>query len=935
MKKRQHILILILFTLWVSFSFAQYPQHFTYDNENGLPSNEVYRIVQDNKSFIWIGCDAGLFKFDGVRYTSYKCKTQNSKSISNLTLAPSGVIYCVNFQDQIFYLENDTLKELSHQFQKISNIALNKYGLLYINHSNGISVFHPETKDWRSIDGITDFTRSVVVNDQNKVYFLVKNGLAKFADGKISFYEFPNEINIASNFLLICHQNNVWIFKRDGSVLYTLKNEKLTKNISPNLLFALKNRKVTSLKSLPDGKLWICTYNGIICYNTQKDSIQIFYPNISFSDVLIDRESNYWFTTLQAGILRVSNLNSIVWNSSHSNISNEKLTHIATDGTNIYFSSINGTIGKLNATSHLLQTFFTDKNTDIESFNFDTNNNTLFFHSQNKSYSLKDDKISEAPFQKNALKHIVYTPPFYFLGSSIGLYVETEKYKSKISESWIRQLAWNNQKQTLYAATNKGFQIFKQTQNQWVCTDTLFKNTQIVSIDFDENNSKIFALTFDGKIYSISDDNSVTQTTRLPQNVQGNKLKHYENNLFIASNKGVWICDLSQKQWNNLNALSGLASENVQDLIILNKNLWLATGKGLQKIPLENQAEKPLAKVYLKNALDNPKLNYKQSLILYPEASIYASNGNFEYAYRINKNEWIKLPATVEQIEIPIIPVGDFEVELKVIDHLGRNSENTIILKGFVAPPFWQTWWFFTIVILLVSALVFFIVKNVIANIRNRERAKSELLNSQLKAIRAQMNPHFMYNTLNSIQDLILQNDIKSTNYYLSKFSALMRQILAFSEEEKILLSEETEMLENYLELEKLRFGEEFSFTISVDDTIDATRTYIPSLIVQPFVENAIKHGLLHKKDAKKLTVYFSFKEPFLEIEVEDNGVGRKRAAEIKQRSGFSNQSFSTQAVQKRLELLNKSGQYDIEIYTHDTEKENKTGTRVVIKIRL
>ncbi len=932
----------ILFSCFV-VCHAQYPQHFTYDNENGLPSNEVYSIEQDKKGFIWFGCDAGLFKFDGVRYTAYKCATQNSKSISNLTFSVDERLYCLNFQDQIFYVEKDALRELKHTLQKISNIAADKNGLLYVNHANGISVFNPKTKEWKSINGITDFTRSVVVNDKNEVYFLCQNGLAKFNGEKIKLYQFPdNTKNVSSHFRLVYHQNDAWVFKRDSAFFYMLKNEQLIQNKNKNLSIALQYRKVTNLKSLSDGNLWIATYNGIIRYDTNNDSATVFYPELSFSDALLDREGNYWFTSLQTGILRVPNLNYVVWNASaalstnkNETLKNEKLTHLATDGTSVYFSTLNGTIGALNASSNELKAFHTGKNADVECLFFDITEQRLIFNSQNQSYTLKNDAITKIPFQTNAIKTIHHVPPFYFLGTSSGLYAESNNQREKISDVWTRQLIWNEQKQLLYAATNQGLQLLQQKQNEWICTDTLFPKTQIVSIDFDEKTQQLFALTFNGKIYSISDAKQTNLAAQLSEDAQPNRLKHYQNKLCVASNKGVWIYDLEKREWNNLNGLSGLASENVQDLLILENNLWLATGKGLQKIPLNINSEKPLAKVYLKNQKNDVRLNYGQSLILFPEVSSYTSNGNFEYFYRINQNEWLKLPATVEQIEIQNLPSGNFEIDLNANDHLNRNSENTIVIKGYVSPPYWKTWWFVLMCVTFLGLIVVLIVKKIIANIRQREQQKTQVVNSQLTALKAQMNPHFIFNVLNSIKSYIYENDKDKAADYLDDFSDLIRRTLEASETQYTDLADEIKLIKLYIELEAMMLGGDFSYTIDVDNSLDY-QLKIPALILQPYIENAFKHGLRHKEGTKKLNLVFKkIGHNGIQVEITDNGIGRVEAQKINDAATHKKISFATQAIEKRMALINAQKKQTITSETIDLydDTNNAVGTKIMVRI--
>ncbi len=249
---------------------------------------------------------------------------------------------------------------------------------------------------------------------------------------------------------------------------------------------------------------------------------------------------------------------------------------------------------------------------------------------------------------------------------------------------------------------------------------------------------------------------------------------------------------------------------------------------------------------------------------------------------------------------------------------------------------FYQNWWFFLLIGLAGVLLSLFIFILIIKNIKKKARIKNELVSSQLTAIRAQMNPHFMYNTLNSIQDLILKSDLKNTNYYLSKFSSLMRKVLEFSENEKIILNEEIEMLNDYLELEKLRFGNEFNYSISVAGKIDLHQTHVPSLIIQPFVENAIKHGLLHRKGEKKLALNFELINEQLIIVIEDNGVGRKRSAEIKSRNQLQHRSFATGAVQKRLSLLNNNGINLIKYNITDLVFNNDpAGTKVEIIVSI
>jgi len=222
-----------------------------------------------------------------------------------------------------------------------------------------------------------------------------------------------------------------------------------------------------------------------------------------------------------------------------------------------------------------------------------------------------------------------------------------------------------------------------------------------------------------------------------------------------------------------------------------------------------------------------------------------------------------------------------------------------------------------------------------------KERAKQM---SELKAIRSQMNPHFIFNALNSIQDFIMLSEKENAQHYLGKFATLMRGFLESSSKETISLDKELTLLESYIELEGLRLGEEFNYEVIFDEKIDEEELEdieVPPLLIQPYLENAFKHGLLHKTGSKKLTLAFDKIEKdklhFLQLKITDNGVGREKTMEINARKAKTHQSFATQATTERLELMKNQSlsNKSIEVQINDLkdEHQNAKGTEVVILI--
>ena len=229
------------------------------------------------------------------------------------------------------------------------------------------------------------------------------------------------------------------------------------------------------------------------------------------------------------------------------------------------------------------------------------------------------------------------------------------------------------------------------------------------------------------------------------------------------------------------------------------------------------------------------------------------------------------------------------------------------------------------------------ILQNQLAETEKLLAAEKKVSESELKALKSQMNPHFIFNALNSIQMQFMYGDKLIANEQLNNFTYLTRQILEISGKKSIPIADEIEILTKYLELEQLRFKKDFTYSINVSDKIDEDFHKIPPMLIQPIIENSIKHGLLHQKGDKKVQIHFDIddKESHLICTIIDNGIGRQKSAEIKAKNNPMHHSFSTKAIEQRLDLLNEKLQlHNLIAYTDLVSDENEVnGTQVVIKI--
>ncbi|RKN83528.1 tetratricopeptide repeat protein [Ulvibacterium marinum] len=216
----------------------------------------------------------------------------------------------------------------------------------------------------------------------------------------------------------------------------------------------------------------------------------------------------------------------------------------------------------------------------------------------------------------------------------------------------------------------------------------------------------------------------------------------------------------------------------------------------------------------------------------------------------------------------------------------------------------------------------------------SKARLSEELQTLEMKALRAQMNPHFLFNSLNSINTMILNDENENASRYLSKFSKLVRLLLENSEQPMVSLKDEMDMLETYIQLEALRFNNKLEYQINIDEHIDQESTMLPSMVMQPFVENAIWHGLLHKDNKGLLTISITEEDNKLHCSIIDNGVGREKSVTLKQEGGLKKKSMGIKITADRLKILTHQKIQDvINIIDLKDENQNAVGTQVNLQI--
>lgn len=288
------------------------------------------------------------------------------------------------------------------------------------------------------------------------------------------------------------------------------------------------------------------------------------------------------------------------------------------------------------------------------------------------------------------------------------------------------------------------------------------------------------------------------------------------------------------------------------------------------------------------------------------------------------------------------VPGGDYKFQLQVANNEGDWTGETLEVPVHISIPWWQSWWFRIAFFLVLAAILYAAYEYRIRAVRKKDKIRSEyekkLANVEMSALLAQMNPHFLFNSLNSIDSYIIKNESKKASEYLNNFARLMRLILQNSRSNYISLKDELEALDLYLQMESLRFRDKFDYCIDVDERINTESIVLPPLLIQPYVENAIWHGLMHKRDGVRGKVHLSLSkiENQIHCVIEDNGIGREKAMELAARKhGPRRHSMGMQITADRMEMINKLYNTTTSVLVTDLKDdgENAVGTRVELTI--
>ncbi|WP_367388798.1 histidine kinase [Lewinella sp. LCG006] len=451
-------------------------------------------------------------------------------------------------------------------------------------------------------------------------------------------------------------------------------------------------------------------------------------------------------------------------------------------------------------------------------------------------------------------------------------------------------------------------------------------------------------------IYLLRGDSLTIWSER--EGLDANTISHvYVKNdiLWAVSSKGINRIPLKEGIEKNyiFSKKDGIPNEEISDIAFLGEDLFVLSQYHITKInPAQiNQPAPP--PVYIHDILLNGSPIHHRNLqsLSWEERNIqlayhfldYSQSGKIDYRFRLKPDDqWVYTKNNT--LDLLNLNSDEYLLEIQARDKSGQwvTAQPLSIL---IAPPFWQTIWFIAIVIFIVFLISYAIfIRRMKELAKEKERIALQEQVSQLKqqAYRAQMNPHFIFNCMSTIQGMIIgdYHDQDQAVKMLANFSRLIRMSLEFSEAETLSLEEEVSLLENYLSLEKIRFNHNFSYSIEVAPDLDPDWIRLPPMLVQPFVENAVLHGMEQKKGDGIIIIRYEQKATELQVKIIDNGPGISvtKAQKQKNKSKYQHKSLGMTITQRRLEILNHKD-YHFQIEEPKDDQGKTLGTTVTINI--
>lgn len=925
--------------------------------KDGLPDNDVWKLVEDNAGRIWVNTFSGICYIEDDQVVEYKSASFPERiekvqhhfcELGHLILLPnSDQIYLLNEQDSIvfdsnlewslgsvLYHKGLTLREnrassIFKKFRENLKVEPENQLILYnqtifIDRNEAIEQEHPNFhKEIQKISTISQ--GKVIFLKKGKLWLMTKNSLQLL---DLNYLVEKNELPKINNFYNV-GENRFKIETNDHTIIVdTLLNPIINLNF-------LKNYTVNHLLFDRQNNLWVSSSHGLFFLN--KEGQQTSTYNLkgdkkeSIKYLSLNNQGEVW------GLSTAGNLYRFEEEKGFQKLGSNPLvvgpTDLAFDHQgNLFVGGSEGVfkISRDVLLKGLMNNEFPEK---LNAFNLKTNS------------ALKR-------FQTNEGRVLMAMHDYIYALNSRSFELRKNKFSDRFYGLAIKKNGdyWASGKNGVKLFSKNDIDLeFEKTNEQ-----PLF-NSPIDNILVD-NHDHLWLAANNKDVYQF-DGNKLNRISELNGILVSSFYIDKKEQIWISTNQGIAkISNIEEAPFSYkfkwLTEFDGLASNNVSEVVVHRNKIYAATENGLsilQDIERDTINELPpfnfsSLKINGEDTAIQPFYNLKfreNTLQINYDCLDYKNMGTIRFQYKLEGVDQNWNETDEFHKEYSLLPPGDYTFRLRRKQGQEVLKQEVLSMKFKINPPIWKEKWFVFGGLAALGFLCYLLFRNQMNKIKKRaeeEHTKNlKFAELELSALQAQLNPHFVSNVLQAIQELVFKKDERLANRYLVKFSRLMRLFLESSKEKFILLQDELQLLKLYIELEQLRFKDKFTFQIEISKELEFSMIKIPTMLLQPFIENAINHGLYHRESSGKLLLIFSQIDNHLNCRIEDNGIGRERALKIKKNSIKSYRSRGMQLVEERKEAWNLVGNAPMDIIIEDLydAKGQPSGTRVDVIISI
>ncbi len=770
----------------------------------------------------------------------------------------------------------------------------------------------------------------IIIDSLNRKWVITDKGIISIQSEQNKFIAFPVEKDQKIQFINNSpDQQNVWLLINNQLNHFNFRKQAY-ENINIKKIKAEKIKFVYDWNNLS----YLITNHEILQWDQKLEEI---ITTDSFKDDIIqkvfyDQSNNLWLFTENNILIYDQDLKKVNFDYNISTLKNADINNVFEDLDSTLYVATNNGLFKINPSRNKIENICTEVNNDIIS-------NQIKAITTDKYNNLWIGTI-KGLCKYNANQHTfeAFNKPGE---QSLTSHLVNNLYEDKQGNIWvgttnaglnclnprtgiINHFMHNNEDSTTLSSNDIQC-IFQDTKDRiWVGTDN--------GLNLLEQNAKKFK--------------RFNKKNGLPSNMITAIIEDHSNNLWIATDNGFCKFNPEKEIFENYYKQDGLQSNKFTNAVAKLKTGRLVFGgeNGINIFHPDdieiNYRDLEVQITNFKIFNDNYKtdftntndinLNYKENFFTISFSALNFYNPqHFSYKYKLKgiDPKWVKVKNTYSTVYTDISP-GNYTFEVMAIAPDGTES-NTKTLNINIKPPFWQTWWFFV----LIGIIKFSIIGWIIYLRFRKYKAEKENIKLEQKLLRSQMNPHFIFNALFSIQNFLYAHRNEEADRYLTKFSRLLRLTLENSREAQITIENEIQTIRNYLDLQKLRFDEKFSYNIIVDSKINKEEVLIPPMLAQPFIENAIEHGFYEKDKSYDLNIGLWLVDKNIIYTIEDNGIGIKKSKELNKKNKKDHKSLGMQISNERIINYKKITKQNIRIQVIDLTKGNKSGTRVIFTI--